>query len=188
MLNRDSLLEGNGSSDDVDVSIEILFEDLYCKHFLRLQRVEDRVLHDRMLAEDVVQDAFIRALMKKEMFLSLAQETSGAYLTRITHNIAIDYLRKRNRTLEIGYGDTILDIPDRAEKPDVVSRDEEGYVIHTITHMKISINLKTTLVLKYIYCLTNKEMATFLHISNDAVRARLARARKQIKKHLKRES
>ena len=55
------------------------------------------VLHDRNLAEDVAQQAFERAWRHAQMFDG-RQGTVRGWLTRITHNLAIDALRVRTST------------------------------------------------------------------------------------------
>jgi len=60
----------------------------------RVYGVAVKVLGDRDLADDVAQEAFVRAWTKASSF-DLRRGNVTAWLLRITHNLAIDELRRR---------------------------------------------------------------------------------------------
>lgn len=81
------------------------------------------VLHDRNLAEDVAQQAFERAWKHAQMFDG-RQGTVRGWLTRITHNLAIDTLRVRTSApMDPGdLADLLTEVADSPERL-AVARD-----------------------------------------------------------------
>lgn len=72
------------------------FEMLVSKYEEALLRYAARILHDNNAAQDVVQNTFIKLFTSwKEEFEPSAQLSSWLY--RVTHNCAVDYMRKESR-------------------------------------------------------------------------------------------
>ena len=72
-------------------------ERLYRGYRQRLYYVAVQILHDPMLAEDAVQDAFLRV---RDHFYQISEEDghkTAAFLVIIVKHIAIDYIRKRQK-------------------------------------------------------------------------------------------
>lgn len=72
------------------------FEEQYANHRNLAYAVALRLLGNHFEAEDVTQEAFLRLLLKPTAFRGGNFE---AWLTRLTHNCAIDILRKRRPAL-----------------------------------------------------------------------------------------
>ena len=62
--------------------------------------------------------------------------------------------------------------------------DDHYQVLYDIVNTEISLKHKSILLMKYYMQLSDKEMAEVFHVSHDAVRTRLSRARKAMRRHI----
>ncbi len=79
-----------------DLNLSSIVENLMICHRERWLRYVQRVVHDRQDAEDVLQEAALRMLLRARRFQSLDQ--ARMYLGRIVSNIAIEFYHSRRRT------------------------------------------------------------------------------------------
>ena len=87
------------------------FEDLYRTHVGRIHALCLRLAGDRHAAEDLTQDAFVRAWQRLSSFRGEA--AFGTWLYRLALNVAVSALRSgRAATFE-----TLSDEPERFEEP-----------------------------------------------------------------------
>jgi len=141
-----------------------------------------RILSDRGLSEDVVQEAFVRLYrMRKRLE---PDKSVGALLVRITANLAIDMLRKRKRekweSLE----------PEAAEtRPTAPPIDAKIGTVDAINRAAGALPpiYRTVLVLRYGHEMAYQEIADAVKISVPAVALRLKRAKEQLRAALARQ-
>ena len=76
-----------------------LFEILMRRYNQRLYRVARGILGDESEAEDVMQDAYVRAYTNLEQFAGRAR--FGTWLTKIAVHEALDRVRRRDRFVEM---------------------------------------------------------------------------------------
>lgn len=72
------------------------FDLAYAQFAQAVYRSIYRVVNNRAIAEDLLQDTFIRFLEKAD---TQRPEMHRAFLFRIGHNLAVDYLKKHGRVL-----------------------------------------------------------------------------------------
>jgi len=72
------------------------FGVLHERYFALLWLHARRITGDRHAAEDIAQETFVRSLLAAGRFTA-AKGTVKAWLFRIAHNLALDWLRKRGR-------------------------------------------------------------------------------------------
>ncbi len=75
-----------------------LLADLYLNNYRKLVFVAERILHDRSLAEDCVQDAFMAFHVKQS---APATGRELGYLRSMVRNGAISMLRRERRQLDV---------------------------------------------------------------------------------------
>jgi RNA polymerase sigma-70 factor (ECF subfamily) len=75
---------------------EAAWRELHREHYPRLWSSVQRILHNPTLADDVVQETFIKAHRDIQRFAGQSQ--LGTWLYRIAINQALDTLRKKGRT------------------------------------------------------------------------------------------
>ncbi len=149
-----------------------------------------RMLKDRALAEDVVQDALVSAYRKIGGFDG--RSSVKAWLTRIVRNRAIDVLRGRNRLVEMPDGD-----------PDAGYFDERGrWAIscprfaptgekaldeqRLVDRLRVAMDAlphgqRDVLLLKEVHGFTTEEICAALDLEPGNVRIRIHRARKALR-------
>ena len=106
---------------DVEKTDDKVFNELVCSYQAMLTAVAYRILRDKSLAEDVVQETLLKLYYNLE---SLDEEIIASWLYRVCSNQAIQVFRKRKRKDEImdkiqdsagGEVDTPLDSLEKEE-------------------------------------------------------------------------
>ncbi len=95
------------------------FEELYAAYYLDLLRYSTYILGSEELAEDAVQEAFIKLYTKIELYRVSEGHDFQAWLTRTLRNTAIDIVRRRK---VIGVSlDKFVDYPSPVHDPSEVA-------------------------------------------------------------------
>ena len=162
---------GKGPSPSAEEIITRLVET----HQLALLRLCFAYLHDQALAEDAVQETFLKAYRKLDQFQGKANVKT--WLSAIAINCCRDmsrgsWFRHIDRSVSI---DTL---PPRAEE----SNPGEDAV--SVEVMNLPIHLREAVLLYYFEDMSTTEIASTLRISQQAVSGRLMRARKKLRKAL----
>ncbi len=141
-----------------------------------------RFVKDTMEAEDIVQEAFIKAFSKLEQYK--AEVTFGAWLKRIVINKCIDVLKsKRQRLIELE--EHHLNVVDTDYENEWLVEDDI-----TIDEVKTAIeNLpekyKFVVMLYLVEGYDHQEISEILNISEVASRTQLSRGKQKLQNELK---
>jgi len=165
-------------------------EELVRNNISWMLAVAARLLGDRVLAEDVVQDAFISAFKGFEKFEN--RSSIKTWLHRITVNAALMKLRKLKRLSEQTMDDDSFEFDQNGCRIEfswnqIVSTDTivENDQYRTQIHSAID-NLpdvyRIVLLLRDIEGYSTNEVAQRLGVSESNVKVRLHRARAALKK------
>lgn len=154
---------------------------LYNQYCDGMYTVAMRFVKDTMEAEDIVQEAFIKAFSKLHQYK--AEVTFGAWLKRIVINKCIDLLKSKKQHL--------LELDEVHLKVVDTSKDDEWLVDDVITLEDVKAAIQT-LPEKYRYVLMlyliegydHQEIADILNISQIASRTQLSRGKTQLKELL----
>ena len=142
------------------------------EHGDRLYRLCLLLLRDPHLAEDAVQDAFLRCLEKAPDFESPAH--ARAWLLRVTINRCKSFFRSAWQRKTTGLED---DFPDTPFTPD------ETAVVEAVN--RLPKKYRQVIYLYYIEGYATGEIAAILEMPQNTVLSQLARARKLLKTALK---
>ena len=166
------------------------FEELVKRYDSKLLRIAQHVTHNREDAQDVVQEAFLKAFQKLEQF----QENSkfSTWLVRIAINQSLMKLRKQHRKSEVSINqgfqteEDVLspEIADWAPNPEERYRASELRQILINTLQELRPSLSVVFVLRDIEGLSTEQTAEALNLSQAAVKTRLLRARLQLREGL----
>ncbi|MFS0674279.1 RNA polymerase sigma factor [Ornithinibacillus sp. 179-J 7C1 HS] len=155
--------------------------DLYTKHYNRLLHISYAIVKDMQLAEDVVQETFIKVLLNMDTIQE--EEKVSAWLSVITNHAAIDMLRKVKSNKGIPTEQELLVNMKMEETPNV--EDEVAYylLLKEVKQEIRSLNssYRDVMILKMKYDLKEREIADQLNIKLSSVKTRIHRARKQLK-------
>ena len=155
---------------------ETVLERLIRENEVSLKRLCYLYLHDEALAEDAVQETFLKAYRALEGYRGESSEKT--WLTRIAVNTCKDMLR----TAWFRHVDRRVTpdmLPESRETRDPYNREIAAAV------MNLPAKLREVVLLYYYRRLTMAETAEVLKISQPAVTNRLKRARDRLKAELK---
>ena len=167
-------------------------EQLVRDHIAWMLKLAERLLGERALAEDVVQDAFISAFRALDKFEG--RSSLKTWLHRITVNAALTKLRQSKRRAEHSIDEDQPEFDQyecRVEAPwhslasleDVMEKDDlRAQVNQAIENLPDSYRI--VLQLRDIEGYDTREVAEQLEVSEANVKVRLHRARAALKKRL----
>lgn len=159
------------------------FGELVRLHQHEVYTLAVRLVHDRDLASDVTQDAFVRAWRAMPSFRG--ESKFSTWLHRITVNTAWTHRTRRNR-VRLDPLDSLPADPE-AESLEPERAGESALVAPTIEDALagLSLSVRSVVVLKDIYDWTHAEIADHLDISVTAAKVRLHRGRKELRTRLR---
>ena len=158
-----------------------LFEILMRRYNQRLFRVSRGILADDAEAEDVVQEAWLRAFRELANFRGEARLST--WLTRIACHEALARVHKRRRLVPITGGDGGEPPEPPAEAPGP-ERDLENRELQTLLREAVEVlpdPLRAVFCLREIELLSTEETADALGLSAENVRVRLHRAKRSLR-------
>lgn len=166
------------------------FETLVGKYDRKLLRIAFRITDNLDDAQEAVQEALFKAYQKLSQFQGNSKFST--WLIRITMNECLMSLRKRNRIAQElvlgdddGSGDSApLDLADWAPNPEQLYSRAEFHEILRKALAGLGPRLRAVFVLRDIEGLSISETATALGLHETAVKARLLRARLQLRGNL----
>lgn len=166
------------------------FETLLLRHEKGLYRFALRMLADRMQAEEVTQESFLRVIQSAGRYEAKAGFRN--YLYRIARNLCIDLLRKRPREALPSVGDArraaIPDgIPDRNPGPE--SHVGAGQVREAIRRALSSLpaDQREAFLLKEVRDMKLQDVAAITGTNLNTVKSRLRYALIRLREHLSEE-
>lgn len=168
------------------------YDTLVRKYDRQVFRIAQHITQNREDAEDVVQDAFLKAYEKLDQF----QGNSKFYtwLVRIAVNESLMRLRKRrtgkmvsiDEDVETEEGSVPRDLADWAPDPEQNYTQSELADILRKTIQGLPQGFRVVFVLRDVEGLSTEETAETLGLSIPAVKSRLLRARLQLRERLSR--
>jgi RNA polymerase sigma-70 factor (ECF subfamily) len=139
----------------------------------RVVRLAAHVLHNSREAEDVAQEAFVKAFRQIAQF----RGESGfyAWLYRIVINLCLDRMRRKSASSELPLDGAMPSLI--ATTPDIEKRLAVEQVLNSLTPP-----MRAALVLREVEGLEYAEIAAVLEIPVGTVRSRLNTAREQFRR------
>jgi RNA polymerase sigma-70 factor (ECF subfamily) len=135
------------------------------------------IVRDATAAEDVAQDAFIRAYRALRSFRQ--GEPFRPWLLRIVTNAALNEVRSRNRRTGM-LGRVAAIAPRSADPPDVALGDQHASMLARAIN-ELSPDDRVVLHLRYFLELPEREIATAIGKPPGTVKSRLHRASKRLR-------
>ena len=164
------------------------FNEIVSRYQGQLINFVGRLLSDRITAEDIVQETFLRVFRNKHRYKEIAKFSTWIYT--IAGNLARTELRRRKirnffSISQRGETEKDYEIPDGSidVERQVASRMGEEIIMKQIT--KLPIYFREVIILRDIQDLSYEEIAKILNVPLGTVKSRVNRGRNQIQKHLK---
>ncbi|NOY09350.1 MAG: RNA polymerase sigma factor [Spirochaetes bacterium] len=173
-----------------DYDIDVLIRD----HGKKVYNIVFRIIGNHHDAEDIVQETFISVYQNIHNFSNKSSIFTWIY--KIAVNQCINHKKKENKIIQRSLDDTIqrddYSIPDDFE-PDLspverkIILDEVVFEIRQKCHYFVTFRLteeqRIAFLLRYVLDLSYKDIGYILNVSVNVVKARLSRARNQLKNH-----
>lgn len=168
--------EGNGEAFDVLLS---RYKDKLYAYISFIVRIKD-------IADDIFQDTFVKAIQTIQRGGYTSAGKFGAWLTRIAHNLIMDYFRKDNVTAPIcddENGTDLLNNPDLCE-PNVEDRMVNRQILSDVRHLVSMLpdNQREVVFMRYYQDLSFKEISDITGVSINTALGRMRYALINIRK------
>lgn len=149
-------------------------EELYNTYYKELVGWCSSMTKNPSMAEDLVQETFLRALMNEQMIMDLQPGQQRAWLYRTIKNLYVDKIRHTS------FETAVETLPEE-------SREAEAYgeIVNELFLRELPDEEKTLFVMRYLMGYNSKEIGRLFHIPPGTVRQRLSSARKHLKDALK---
>jgi len=156
-----------------------LYEIIMRRYNQRLYRVARAILRDDGEAEDVMQDAYVRAYEHLDQFARRAPFST--WLTRIAVHEALARVRQRNRTQQINdgehEGEFVMNLAEPSLDPEqMASKAELGHLLEEAL-LSVPEQFRSVIMLRDVEELSTVETAEALEITEENVKIRLHRGR-----------
>jgi RNA polymerase sigma-70 factor, ECF subfamily len=140
----------------------------------KLQRYCARMVGSVIEAEDIVQEALVKAI---EAFPRTTLATAEAWLFRIAHNAALDYLRQRARQQRLGSDADVAMIADPVDEV----HQREAAAAGLRTFMRLPVGQRSSVILMDVLGYSLEEIGGITGSSIPAVKAALHRGRERLR-------
>jgi len=168
------------------------FEQLVKRYDRNIFRIARHITQNREDAEDVLQEAFLKAYRNLDQFQG--QSKFYTWLVRIAVNESLMKLRRRRSEKTVSIDEDIeteessmpREIADWTPNPEQVFGQAELNNILSRTIQGLPAGFRTVFVLRDVEGLSTEETAEMLNLSIPAVKSRLLRARLQLRDRLNR--
>jgi RNA polymerase sigma-70 factor (ECF subfamily) len=164
-----------------------LFEVLMRRYNQRIFRVSRAILRDDAEAEDVTQEAYVRAFQHLGQFEGRA--SFATWLTRIAIHEALARVQRRRRNEEIdameeSRRDSLQQLSSRAENPEQRAASAETRTLLERAIDALPDSYREIFMLRDVEEMSTSDTAHCLGISEENVKTRLHRARALLRKEL----
>jgi RNA polymerase sigma-70 factor (ECF subfamily) len=151
------------------------FRALYGQFSKAMYNISIRIVNNSEEAEDVLQEAFLKAFQDMERFEN--ENAFGGWLKRVVINCSIDLVRKRKITF------VSIEDEDPVEEED----EELSYTVETLRKciQKLPDNYRIVLTLFLFEEQSHKEIASLLNITEVTSKTHYHRAKKKLLQLLK---
>ena len=162
-----------------------LFEILMRRHNQRIYRMVRGVLNDDGEAEDVMQDAYVRAYQHLGQFEG--RSTFVTWLTRIALHEAFARVERLRRQTSLDADEVLADMKSNLASPDNPEQNAANLELRrTLEAAILSLppKYRTVMIVRDIEEMSTAEAAAALEISEESVKVRLHRARALVRSAL----
>ncbi len=187
---------GHGEQSDIEVLAEVSAGDIDAygkivrRYQGRLYNFVFRFVGDKETAEDIVQEAFLRAFGKREEYRAIANFST--WLFTIAGNLAKSELRRRKRWRLFSIhrdeeSDTGMELPDESRRPDRMAESSLTDVEIQNAIASLADNYRQVILLRDVEGLSYYEISQVVNCPVGTVKSRVNRARLKLQQKLKNE-
>lgn len=160
------------------------FNTFLSRHLSAVVQFAKRYLSSQADAEDIAQETFFRIWRNAARWQPRGY-SPRSWMYRIVYNLSIDEIRRRPSNSSAIDPEISHDTGTESDSPETTAEKESD--INQLTHWLTQLPERqcTALSLCALQGLSNKEAATVMEISVDALESLLSRGRRQLRSHLR---
>lgn len=148
-------------------------EQLYINYHLELVKWCQGMSENLQTAEEIVQEAFLRAVLNEELLLYLEEKQARAWLYRTAKNIFIDQIRHKRK-------ETIVDeMPESIKESEKITELEWDELLENLPDGEGVI-----FAMRYLQGYNSRQIGEILSMPPGTVRSKLHSARKHLKEEM----
>ena len=136
---------------------ETTIEAIVAEHETALLRYATRLLNNPVVAQDIVQEAFLKLIKRWRTGLRPTGKLS-AWLYRVTHNLAVDYIRRETR-LNLLHNNHVAEQPDPPTGLESSRNENESYQLVIEEIGKLDIAERQVAILRFQDGLSYREVS-----------------------------
>lgn len=150
-----------------------MIEELYTAYHDELINWSQTMTDNRELAEELVQEAYLRAMLHQDTLELLQKQQRRSWLYRTVKNLYVDYVRHRS------FEDIVADVPENTESPPEFTEFEWIKLLESLPD-----NEGVLFTLRYIQGYNSKQLGQMFNLPPGTVRSKLSSARNHLKQAL----
>ncbi len=147
-----------------------MIEELYRTYRLELVKWCSKMTRDLSFAEELVQEAFLRAMLHEETLAALGEKQRRAWLYRVIKNLYVDWTR--HNSYEVVYETT----PEFADESEDVTNLEWEQLLESLPDME-----GVLFSMRYLQGYNSEQLSEIFHMPSGTIRSKLSSARKHLK-------
>ena len=157
--------------------------EIYNKYYKAMYNTALRIVNDAPEAEDIMQEAFIKAFAKLHTFEE--KSTFGAWLKKIVVNLSINSFNKRSKYREVSYEDEFRNNLQEEDGIDLEENTKNVQVQKILRTMKeLKENYRILLSLHLIEGYDYEEICDIMNITYANCRTTISRAKESLRTKL----
>jgi RNA polymerase sigma-70 factor, ECF subfamily len=156
---------------------ELAFAALYNRHKETVYAFCVKMLQDRIMAQDVLQDVFFKAFQRRDQLREV--ESLKAWLLRVARNRCLNLLRDNRRTSHLGEEEGAV-IPSTLPTPLAEMVHSEQVVLLNECLRALSPPYREVIVLREYQNLSYEDIADVTDTTVSSVKSRLFKARRKL--------
>jgi len=162
------------------------FERIMLPHLDAAYNLARWLVRNPSMAEDVVQEAFLRA---QKYFASFRGGSGRTWLLQIVRNVSFSHLNSQRSRMEVGFSeaadeeeDVYLDVPDPGAGPEATAMHRQELRRVDQVLKSLPVKLRECVVLRELEDLSYKDIAQITGVPIGTVMSRLSRGRRALSK------
>lgn len=160
------------------------FVQMYETYQYFMWYVANEILHDKYLAEDAVQEAFLALTRHLDKVEEVKSTKTKNFIATIVKSKSIDMIRKKKNEIE-EYEEEIVGESKENILEEYIQKEEHNKIVNAIHQMEEL--YRVVFEYKYLHELSDKEIAEILEVTPKVVNVRLFRGKKKLKELLMKE-
>ncbi len=155
---------------------QILFAKIYKDYQKQMWHIAVKYLKNNELAEDTMQNVFLRIARNIKTLRDLKPEQVRCYVFVATRHGALDTLKieKRHQFCDI---DSLYDVSDKLSEDNIENKISQSYIVDIIE--RIPTKYKEVMYMRFLLGVSYKDMAKILGITANNARQRVLRGREK---------